>query len=189
VLAAALGGVMPEIMSIFRVTIIIGALVAVTETFASVLWWPVYFRYGLRLYTRELRVRLPGTVPDLLDIVLCSTTGLCFHKLSFQEIAFREPLITFTRMPVMRGRMNYDGSRLQIRGLVNWTIMIIGSLFVAIGIMFVLHAPVYAVLMLVTFGGALAWSYDAQRQRFNDLVVEVSAQLNPPRKERLEGTL
>ncbi|HEY3037552.1 MAG TPA: hypothetical protein VGJ66_02390 [Pyrinomonadaceae bacterium] len=176
-------------MTTFRVIIVIGALVAVTETVASALWLPLYFRHGIRLYSRQLAVRLPGTAPDLMDIVSCSTTGLCFHRLSPQDIAFREPLITFTRVPLMHGRMNYDGSRLHVRGLVNWTIVVIGILFVALGIVFVLHAPIYASLMLVIFGGLLLWSYDVQRQRFNDLVVEVTAQLSARPNERLERTI
>ena len=43
--------------------------------------------------------------------------------------------------------------------------------------------------MLVMVGGSLAWFYDVQRQRFNDLVVEITAQLMPPPNERLERTV
>jgi hypothetical protein len=120
---------MPEIVSAFRAVIIMGALVAITETVASVFWLPVYFRYGIPIYTRELVLRLPGTSLDLMYIVSCSTTGLCFHRLSSHDIAFREPLITFIRVPLMHGWMNYDGSRLQVRGQVNWTVVVIGILF------------------------------------------------------------
>jgi hypothetical protein len=179
---------MPEIIAAFRVIIVIGAVVAVAETVASALWLPVYFRYGIRLYSRQLAVRLPGTAPDLMEIASCSTTGLCFHRLSSQDVAFREPLITFTRVPLMHGRMLYDGSKVQVRGFVNWTIVVVGFLFFAIPIMFLLHAPIYAILTLLIFGGSLAWSYDVQRRRFDDLVVELTAQLTPPPNERLERT-
>jgi hypothetical protein len=146
---------MPEIIAAFRVIIVIGAVVAVTETVASALWLPVYFRYGIRLYSRQLPVRLPGTAPDLMDIVSCSTTGLCFHRLSSQDVAFREPLITFTRVPLMHGRMICDDSKVQMVGFVNWTIVVVGILFFALGIMFLLHAPIYAIFPLVIFRGAI----------------------------------
>jgi hypothetical protein len=162
---------MPEILSVFRVAIVTGALVAVMEVLASALWLPLYYRCGIRVYTREIVARLPTGAPDLMEIVSCSTTGLCFHTLSVQDVAFRGPLITFTRMHVMRGWMHYDGSRVQVDGLINWTIVVIGILFFALGSMFVLHAPIYTSLLLVPVAGPLVWSYNAQRQLFDDLVV------------------
>jgi hypothetical protein len=74
-------------------------------------------------------------------------------------------------MHVMRGWMHYDGSRVQVDGLINWTIVVIGILFFALGSMFVLHAPIYTSLLLVPVAGPLVWSYNAQRQLFDDLVV------------------
>lgn len=50
------------------------------------------------------------------------------------------------------------------------------------------YAPTYAILMLAAFVGSLAWSHNAQRQRFNDLVVELTAQFKATTNERLEWT-
>jgi hypothetical protein len=170
---------MPEIILSFRVLIVIGSLVAIAETLASALWLPVYFRHGIQLYARNVVGNLSHTRRDVMDLVSCSQTGFSFHRLSPDDIAFREPLITFTRMPVMHGRLVYDGSALQVRGLINWTVMGVGVLFFALGCMFVPHAPIYAILLLAAVIGSLVWSFDSQRKRFNDLVIELTAQLKP----------
>ena len=164
---------------VVRIMIIIGALVAAAETLAAVTWLPLYFRYGIRLYIRKVVGNLPHTRQDLMDLVSCSQTGFSFHRLSPHDVAFREPLVTFTRIPVMHGRLIYDGSSVQVTGLVNWGIVAFGILFFAVGGMFLMHAPIFAVLMLAVFAGVLAWAHSSQRDRFNDLVVELSAQMKP----------
>ena len=167
---------MTEFMA-FRLLIVLVALVAATETIASVTWLPIYFRHGIPLYTRNVVGNLPNTRRDLMDLVACSQTGYSFHRLSLHDIAFREPLVTFTRIPVMHGRLIHDGCSVQVTGLVNWSIVAFGILFFAVGSMFFPHAPIYAILMLAAFVALLAWSHDAQRRRLNDLVVELTAQL------------
>src|SRR5882724_9628479 len=141
---------MTEFM-VFRVLIVIGALVAAAETIASVTWFPVYFRHGIQLYTRNVGGNLPHTRQDLTDLVACSQTGFSFHRLSLHDVAFREPLVTFTRMPVMHGRLIYDGCSVQVTGLVNWSVVAFGVLFFAVGSMFVLHASIFGILMLAPF--------------------------------------
>ena len=151
---------MTEFM-VVRLLIVIGALVAAAETIAAVTWLPLYFRRGIPLYVRKVAENLPHSRHDLMDLVSCSQTGLSFHRLSPHEVAFREPLVTFTRMPVMHGRVIYDGSSVQVTGLVNWSIVAFGILFFAVGSMFLTHAPIFAILMLAAFLGVSAWAHDS----------------------------
>lgn len=170
---------MTEFM-IVHILIVVVASVGVVETVAILTWLPLYFRRGIPLYVRKVIETLPNSRHDLMDLVSCSQTGLLFHRLSSHEVAFREPLLTFTRMPVMHGRVLWDGSSVHVKGLANWSFVALGICFFAVGSMFLIHEPIFAILMLATFICVSAWAYDLQRQRFNDLVLELSARLKPP---------
>jgi hypothetical protein len=169
---------MKEIMSAFQFLVGVGSIVIVAEIVASAIWLPVYFRHGIRLYTRDVVERLPLSSLDLMNIVACSATGFRFHSLSAHDIGFRDPLVSLPWRipPVMHGILTYDGSRLEVRGLVNWTVTAVSIIFSFFAGLLVQHSLIYTAIVLAGFIAPLAWCYDTQRRRFDDLVVELTAQ-------------
>lgn len=167
-------------VSVVQTIFVIGALLLVFEILASALWFPVYFRYGICLFARSIDVRSPDTAADLVSIVDCSTTGFCFRSLSRQEVAFRDPLITFswTSRHVMRGLLCNYGSKVEVRGFLSWTLILVQFLFLALTGMFILQTPLYGILILIVCGTWFAWACSAQLRRLGDLVEEVTARVN-----------
>lgn len=165
--------------SYFQLLIYIVFAVSLGEAVADVAWLSLYFRHGIPLYVRKVIGTLPNRRHDLMDLVSCSQTKLSFHRLSPHEVAFRDSWLTL-RISVMHGRVVLDGSGLQITGLANWRNVAFGIFFFYVSSIFLIHEPIFAILMLAAFICLYAWGYDLQRQDFDKLIVELSAQLKPP---------
>jgi len=170
-----------DLISVFRVLIPVYAAVCVAEVIASVIWWPFYFRRGVQIYRREIHGELESR-RELSDIAACSNTGFLFRTMNAQEVIFRDPLIRFSfrAPPLIHGLLSYNGPKFELLGLANWTPVSFAILVVFFGVFGVVLTGFAGLVVLVVpamFLTSLAWLYQTQKSRLDDLVDEITANL------------
>jgi hypothetical protein len=151
-------------------------IVSITDEVLSLVWLPLYYRYGIRLYCRKVSGGLPEHSADLINIVDCSQSGFVFHRLSKAEIAFRDRVIRFFRVAIMHGRIINYGSHIEIVGLVDWSTFFVFLFFLSMCLAFLTGAPVSALLMMVVLIGGIGLSYKITCERLDALADEIAAQ-------------
>jgi hypothetical protein len=178
---------MTDFALFFRSIIVIGAALGVAETLASLFWLPFYYRHGIRLSRRDVFGNLQAN-RSLMDILACSNTDFRFRNISANEAAFRDALIRFLfPAPVMHGSIRYNGSKIELQELANWTPLYIVFLFMTLSTFEILVMGFAGSIGLVVTGIVLAFwvlSYRSQRQRLDDLVDEFAANLAVTTVER-----
>lgn len=147
------------------------------ELIVQFAWTPAYYGWGIVLFKRriatpaEARVRLsPGNLER--DMAVDTWLPLVFHAMPDGRIAFRESFaVRF--YPVMRGRIEVDARRREVRvlGLCNWNTLALTLTALSMVALHPSGAPM--LLMLVMF---LAF-FLVQRKRFLGVVEAVRAQL------------
>jgi len=167
-----------DLISVFRVLILVFATICVVEVIASVCWWPIYFRRGVQIYHREIRGELEST-RELSGITDCSNSGFRFRSVNTHEVMFRDPLIhfSFRATPVMHGLLSYDGSKFELTALANWTPLSFGALVMMFGILAIVATEFTALFLLAPFVALWMWSYQAEKRQLDDLVDEITANL------------
>ena len=77
----------------------------------------------------------------------------------------------------MHGLLSYDGSKFKLLGLANWTPLLVAVLFMTFGIFAIVTTEFTALVVPAAFVAFGVWSYQAQKQRLDDLVDEITANL------------
>ncbi len=79
----------------------------------------------------------------------------------------------------MHGSLSYDGSKFELLGFANWTPLSFGALFTVFGFLGILETEfiVLFIVMPATFVILWLWSFQTQKQRLDDLVDEITANL------------
>jgi hypothetical protein len=122
---------------------------------------------------------------NLTEVTSCSNTGFLFQPIGADEIALRDPLISFSfrRTPMLHGTVSYDGSKVQVLGLANWTPLPVVILFILFGSVVIVEigflglAGLLVLAMPAAFIAFWASAIQRQRARLDDLVDELIANL------------
>ena len=149
---------------------------AIIEAICSIGWYSLYFRHGIRLFTKQVPLAIrPMALPTVTDLNegLKGKWGpsLVFKSLSNTEIAFRERAFEFTffnSTPVMHGLIRYyplEG-QLEVIGYLNWTVL--SFLGIALGFLFVPHMPPF---LFFAFLALISLCYFMQLKRFDRVVA------------------
>jgi hypothetical protein len=160
---------------LFPAIFIVVFVTAILEMLASLLWLPIYFRHGVRIFIRRVPHRTTTSAfpnVDELSEMFKGTWGpsLAFKALSLSEIAFREKVFEFKLVnatPIMHGLIQYqvNEGQIEIKGYLNWGIAGFALM------MIILPVPLPGEALFVSFFVAiLALCYYIQLQRYNRLV-------------------
>jgi hypothetical protein len=172
---------MTDFVYLFRFLIGLLSVAAVVEVLTSTFWLPVYYRRGIRLQHYKVLGHLPPdrSLPEILD---CSNTGFRFCSITTREVAFRDPLVNFhfKQAPMIHGSIRYDGSKIEIQELANWTplyAILLFSIFGASGILLIGSGGVISVFVAGLMVISWTFSYRSQQRRLDDLADELRANL------------
>lgn len=113
---------------------VIFIILVITETSFQQAWFPPYFRFGIKLFSR--RIPIYGASSGILDwdrfLTDFESSGcepsLQFWPLSEKEIAFREKLFPsspFRSSPVMHGIIRYlpEERVVAVSGFLKWSVL------------------------------------------------------------------
>jgi len=146
-------------------------LLLFAEILVSWTWMGFYFRYGLPVYRRKVRINKFGPkFAEELERMHHSNVSLplLFRAISRREIAFREKaygIYWLRYAPVIRGliHVSKDSKEIYITGLLNWYVIL---LIVFLPLMLALDEvwPYYLVIL-----AAVSIIYAIQRYRFGEV--------------------
>jgi len=171
----------------FFVLIFATIAVAIVELALSVLWAPVYFRFGIPVFTWSARPRVRAErLPPAEDIASRLHPGV-FTPLVMRELtpdlyAFREAAwrsrLRLRYTPVMRGTLEIDRSgSLKVVGRLNWWILLLAASFATFAARVgSIASPPGAVLTLFLI--LLAGFYGTQRRRYRAVGEQAVEVLN-----------
>lgn len=166
--------------------ILIWAVVIVLEWVFSFFWWPIYFRYGIPIFSRQI----PGTtnlnwnwwLEDLERRTKHQhNQPLLYQPLSATEYAFREqlrvPTMSYPR--IMRGLISYNSQTkvITVTGFLNWSLIV--PLLYAIQLIPTGNTDVgLLAVFAIAFVVIVIMCYGIQHQRFERVVLALRA-FNP----------
>ncbi len=146
-------------------------LLLLSEILASWTWMSFYFRYGIPVFRRRVRInRFGPKFAEELERMHHSNISLplLFRAISHREIAFRERaygIYWLRYAPVIRGliHVSEDSREVHITGLLNWYVVL---LLVFLPLMLALDDvwPYYLVIL-----SAVSIVYTIQRYRFGEV--------------------
>ena len=117
-------------MDIMPIGMILVLIVLLIEMRLASQWSHFYFKNGIKLYSKDVKISQPQNNLDDLCNKLNSTfkgTGLSpsilFNKIDDQTLGFREKIFEFSLFsytPLMHGRIEINHSDMQVAGFINW---------------------------------------------------------------------
>ena len=150
--------------------------VAITEIVVTGTWQGFYFRLGIPLFRKKLDLpEAPELSTDLLCQRFCKgvTTPLVFRRISPNEIAFRESIVScrLNYTPVMHGLIRYDEvvKVLYVVGWANWYAPMFLVFFAGIAFSMSPGELGFGIMMILGALCVLAVLYAIQYSRFDDV--------------------
>ena len=191
-----------EVMALNNVVVlfVVGIIVQIAERIVSGTWQPFYFRVGIPLFRKSIRLSSP---PDLSVEYLEGQfeegrdVALRFKQISLNEVAFREAFTMFRKFRasfrgpkegrksyrsfthIMHGLIRYDEmtSELHVIGLANWfpplTIVIIIAIFSSLSLPGDVP-PLLGLVFIVFFLALTASAYFIQAKRYTAVLKILS---------------
>lgn len=155
--------------------------VMVAEILLMLVWNPLYFGLGIRLFskripaTAEMRERLVLNCLER-DVATQEWIPLVFRALPDGRMAFRESFflaVSGRYYPVMRGLVVVDAKRNQVRveGICNWMTLGFAVLCIAMPMVATSTWPMLLIL------GLFVYCYFIQRRRYHEVAEALREQM------------
>lgn len=166
--------------------ILIWAGVIVLEWVFAIFWLPIYFRFGIPVFSRQITSTTNPNWAQWLEELARRTKhqhhqAMVYQSISAGEYAFREqlrpPPMSYPR--IMRGLISYNSQTkvITVTGFLNWSLIV--PLLYAIQLIFTRTTDLeFLVVFAVAFVVIVIVCYGIQHQRFERVVLALRA-FNP----------